>query len=338
MKMYTLFLVILILVGCTSENVAIEEDVLVVYAPHPIEFIDPIIAEFENSTGITVEVVRAGTGELLSRIEHEIESEVVVGDVLWGGSLATLESKKELFQKYYSINEEHISYKNGDGYITRFTLIPSVIMINTNLEGDTEIDGYSDLLQESLKGKIAFADPSVSASSYEQLLNQLWAMGEGDPIEGWHYVEHLIIQIDGELLDSSSKVYNGVAEGEYVVGLTFEEAAAKFVANGAPIRIVYPEEGTIIRPDGVSIIKGCDNIDGAKAFVDFVTSYEIQAYISSELNRRSVRDDVPKSNSLTSYEDIYVIEDDKNWSSVNKEDIISNFTRLYRMLTNDEAE
>ena len=36
---------------------------LVVYCPHPLEFIDPIVAEFEDETGIQVDVVAAGTGE-----------------------------------------------------------------------------------------------------------------------------------------------------------------------------------------------------------------------------------------------------------------------------------
>ena len=38
---------------------------LVVYCPHPVEFIDPIVNEFENQSGVSVEVVTAGSGELL---------------------------------------------------------------------------------------------------------------------------------------------------------------------------------------------------------------------------------------------------------------------------------
>jgi iron(III) transport system substrate-binding protein len=301
--------------------------VLVVYSPHPLEFIAPIIGEFENETGITVEIVSAGTGELLARIESEDQP---YGDVLWGGSLSTLESKKELFEIYYSDNEEHAIYKNTDGRITRFTMMPSVIMINTNLVGDIKITGYNDLLNPQLKGKIAYADPLKSSSSFEQLLNQIWAMGQGDMEKGWGYIEELAQNLEGKLLDSSSSVYNGVAQGEYVVGLTFEEAAAKYVESGAPVEIIYPVEGTIIRPDGVSIIKNAKNIENAQKFIDFVTSQEIQRFIATTLNRRSIRDDVVESKGLVSYEDIYIIKDNQEWSSNNKSNILDRYNKMFR--------
>ena len=44
---------------------------LVVYCPHPLVFIEPIVKKFEAATGIQTEVVAAGTGELLKRIEAE---------------------------------------------------------------------------------------------------------------------------------------------------------------------------------------------------------------------------------------------------------------------------
>ena len=65
---------------------------LVIYSPHPLEFIDPIVNEFENKTGVKVEVVAAGSGELLKRVEAEGDNPM--GDILWGGSLSTLEPKK----------------------------------------------------------------------------------------------------------------------------------------------------------------------------------------------------------------------------------------------------
>lgn len=313
--------------GCSKSTDNTFLETLVIYSPHPIEFIDPIIIEFENETGVAVEVMTAGTGELLKRIESE--QKTPVGDVLWGGSLSSLESNIDLFEAYKSSNESHAIYKNTDGYITRFTMMPSVIMVNTNLIGDIKIGGYKDLLNSQLKGKIAYADPSKSSSSFEQLLNQIWAMGDGEIEKGWKYVKSLMYNLDGKLLERSSDVYNGVARGEFIVGLTFEEAAAKYVDIGAPVKIIFPEEGTIIRPDGVSIIKDSKHIENAKKFVDFVTSYDIQVLIANELNRRAIRDDVPQSKGLIPYEEIVVIQDDQKWSSENKEDILERYIKMF---------
>lgn len=326
-KVIIIVVLMFVISGCDSNLVSELEEVLVVYSPHPLEFIDPIIDEFESETNIIVNVISAGTGELLNRIENEIDEPL--GDILWGGSLSTLQSKKTLFQPYYSINEEAALFKNEQGYITRFTLVPSIIMVNKNLIGDIKVEGYEDLLQPELKGRIAFADPATSSSSYEQLLNQLWAFKEGNVWDSFSYVEQLIINLDGHLLDRSRDVYTGVADGEYFVGLTFEEPAAKYVQTGAPIEIVYPIEGTIVRPDGVAIINNAKHSDEAKAFIDFVTSYEIQRFIALELNRRSIRTDVEVNDGLKSLDDILLIEDDQQWSSKNKNKIIEEFKRLF---------
>lgn len=88
----------------------------------------------------------------------------------------------------------------------------------------------------------------------------LYAMGNGNPDNGWEYVKKLSKQLDGKLLSGSSAVYKGVADGEYTVGLTFEEGAAKYVKDGAPVKVVYMEEGTISKPDTVQIIKGAKNM------------------------------------------------------------------------------
>ncbi len=325
---------ITILSGCGKEDPQVINE-LVIYAPHPIEFIDPIVAEFEKETGIIVEVIRGGTGELLSKIEQEQKQDTPKGDLLWGGSLATLQSKEYLFEPYTSINEHALRYANSSGHITRFTLVPSVIMVNTNLVDSEKITGYSDLLLEEYKGEIAFANPLYSASSYEQLLNQLWAMGEGNPEQGWSYIEAFVQQLDGNLLQSSSEVYSGVAEGRYKIGLTFEEAAAQYVANGFPVAIIYPLEGVIVRPDGLSIVKDSSNLSEAKTFVDFATSYNTQLFIASHLHRRSMRIDVAQSTTLAPFDTIYVIEDNLNWSSANKDTLIETFLALYHRLNHE---
>ena len=103
------------------------------------------------------------------------------------------------------------------------------------------------------------------------------------------------------LLSGSSAVYKGVADGEYTVGLTFEEGAVKYVNSDAPVEVVYMEEGVIVKPDGVYIVKNCKNLENAKLFVDFLTGKEAQ---------RSIRKDVEPGKGLKKLEDINVIEDD----------------------------
>lgn len=307
----------------------VETGNLVIYCPHPLEFINPLVSEFESQSGINVEVIAAGTGELLKRVESEQSNPL--GDIFWGGSLSTMKPQMNLFEDYQSINEGDIqdTMKNVEGPLTRFTDIPSVLMVNTDLIGDIEINGYEDLLNPELKGKIAHCDPSKSSSSYEHLINMLYAMGNGDPEAGWDYVDKFAQNLDGKLLSGSSAVYKGVADGEYVVGLTFEEGGAKYVADGAPVKLVYMEEGVISKPDGVYIIKEAKNMANAKAFIDFVTGRDAQTIIVAQLNRRSVRKDIPSPSYLTAKEDMNIIFDDEELVVEKKEEWLEKFNDIF---------
>ena len=63
---------------------------ITVYSPHPAETINLLVQEFENKTGIKVDIVAAGTGELLKRVESEKDNPL--GDVLWGGGAESLQA------------------------------------------------------------------------------------------------------------------------------------------------------------------------------------------------------------------------------------------------------
>ena len=324
-----------VLAGCgggvqKEEKAAADGDkTLVVYCPHPLAFINPLVQEFEKQSGIHVEVIAAGTGELLKRVESEKANPL--GDIFWGGSLNTMKPKAGLFENYTSANEDHVqqAFKNVEGSMTRFTDIPSVIMVNTNLIGDIKVNGYEDLLNPALKGKIAMSDPSKSSSSYEHLVNMLYAMGKGDPDKGWDYVEKFCRNLDGKLLSGSSAVYKGVADGEYAVGCTFEEGGAKYVADGAPVKLVYMEEGVISKPDGIYIIKNAKHMENAKKFIDFITSKEAQSIIASQLHRRSVRDDVDPPVGLIPKEQINIINDDEATVEKNKKAWLDKFKDIF---------
>ena len=276
-----------------------------------------------------MDVIAAGTGELLKRVESEKDNPL--GDILWGGTVTMAKAKIDLFENYTSTNEVNIAdiYKNTEGPLTRCTAVPSVLMINTNLSGNIKIEGYEDLLNPALKGKIAFADPSASSSSFEHLDNMLYAMGNGDPEKGWDYVKKLCANLDGKLLSGSSAVYKGVADSEYTVGLTFEEGGANYVALGSPIKLVYMKEGVIIKPDGIYIIKGAKNMESAKRFVDYATSYDAQKTITEKLNRRSVRNDLPPSEILLSVDKINIINDDEKVVDSNKQKWLDKFRDIF---------
>lgn len=316
--------------GETTASDASESDRLTVYTSLPESVVDPLMAAFQEESGITVDVITAGGGELLARIVNE--SENPQGDVMLSGTISNCTDFQDYFADYTTANEDAVldAYKNTEGGMTRFDVIASVLIVNKDLIGDLEIQGYADLLDPALKGHIAMADPAKSSSAFEHLVNMLEDMGDGDAENGWDYVEQFCAQLDGKLLDSSSSVYKGVADGEYIVGLTSEGSAANVIAAGADnVEIVYMDEGVIFRGDGAYIIKGCPNEANAQKFLDFCTSYDTQLLCQNELCMRSVRSDVTGSPILADLSTINVRTDDLQTVIDNKSAWMEQFSELY---------
>ena len=66
------------------------------------------------------------------------------------------------------------------------------------LQKDIKIEGYNDLLNPKLKGKIATADPSNASSAFAQLTNMLVDQGGYENEQAWTYVKNLFTLVDGK--------------------------------------------------------------------------------------------------------------------------------------------
>ena len=137
----------------------------------------------------------------------------------------------------------------------------------------------------------------------------LYAVGKGDPEKGWDYVSKLCANLDGKLLSGSSAVYKGVADGEYTVGLTYEEQGISYMSSGSPVKVVYMKEGVISKPDGVYIIKGAKNLENAKKFIDYCVSLDAQNMLVEKLSRRAIRKDAVSTDMVKPMSEIYSITD-----------------------------
>lgn len=299
-----------------------EGDTVVLYSPHPAETINLLTKEFEDKTGIKTEVVAAGTGQLLNRIEAEDGDPL--GDVLWGGGAESLAAFSEFFEPYESPELEHIDpvYYDPDFKWLGESPLPMIIMYNKDLIAEEDVPtSWKDLLKPEFKGKIAMADPAESGSAYTIMATMVSAYGKDT--DGWDFIKDFYDALDDIIVGSSGGVYKGVADGEYALGLTLEKAAYPYVLEGAPVDMVYPDEGTTAVPDGVAIVRGAKNMENAKKFVDFALSKETQEIMAEELQRRSIRNDVDAPDGLPALADIKLVDYDFDWASSEKDTNLS---------------
>ena len=265
---------------------------LVVYTSNENTLNDLVFGAFTKETGIVVEPVVAGSGVVVRRLQAEKDRPL--GDIIWGVSRSLLQTNKALLAPYASKNKDAIpvEYRDPTDLWIGNNLHLLVILQNTKiLPVDQGPKTWNDLLDPKWKGKIAFTDPANSGSAYSTvtLLVDLWGGGEA----GWKKVAALFKNL--KVLNRSSLVFQGVGNGEYPLGISLEYAGPMWAAGGAPVKVVYPADGTIAAMEGVGIIKGGPNLAEAKAFVDFVNRKDVREMILKATYRRPTRTDLDLS-------------------------------------------
>lgn len=302
---------------------------LVIYTAADQTCLDVYVAGFEAATGVKVEIVSAGTGELLKRIVAEAENPL--GDIEFGGTVSVVLPYKDYFEPYVSVNNDAMieSCKNVEGCITPYNVLPICMVVNTNLIGDLEINGYEDLLNPELKGQIAFVDPAQSSTGLQHVTTILQAMGYGDEEKGWEYMSQLIENLDGKLLSGSSAVGKGVADGEYIVGCTHEGYVSSLLRDGYPVKPVYQEEGLLVSAGTAQIIKGAKNLENAKKFIDYITSYDCQVAAGEKINERGTRADIPAPAGLPAITEMNVMVEDVYNTMEKSQSFLERFKDIY---------
>ena len=77
---------------------AFAEEKVTVYTAVPQIFIDELVPMFEKQTGVNVEIIKAGSGELLNRLTAEAARPMA--DVLWSVDSSVVDFNPTLFEAY----------------------------------------------------------------------------------------------------------------------------------------------------------------------------------------------------------------------------------------------
>jgi len=249
-------------------------------------------AAFSRETGIKVDIVSAGSGVIMKRIQAEKDRPQ--GDIIWGISRSLLQTNKAYFAPYASrnIDATPAEYRDPNNLWIGNNLHLLVILQNTKaMPANEGPKTWNDLLDPKYKGKIAFTDPANSGSAYTTvtMLVDLWGGGEA----GWQKVKALFANM--KVLNRSALVFQGVGNGEYPLGVSLEYAGYLWSSNGAPVKTIYPADGTYAAMEGVAIIKGGPDTEAAKKFVDWINRKETREMILRTTFRRPTRKDLDLS-------------------------------------------
>ena len=319
--------------GSGDEPAALSGD-LVLYCTMTENDINALLDCFaEVYPDINVEVVNGSAGELVTRLQGEASNPV--GDLVWGG-MADSDGMKnaDVFESWVSAHdaENANGWTSPNGLYSMDHLSTVCFCVNTELEAELglNIQSYEDLLDPKLEGKIIFSDPNSSSAAWNNVSNIMSVYGN-DSEEAWTYIEGLMKNL--VIAGSSSACFKSVQQGEYVVGLTYEDGAITLVKDGATnIEVRYPSNGTSATVFGCGLVKNGPNPENAKAMIDFICSAEGQTALAAAqqgtLRYTNAGYTAPEGAWLQSSDEIKWVDRDVEYLTANKDAILKYWNNL----------
>lgn len=154
-------------------------------------------------------------------------------------------------------NKYLIEYRNG-----------GAVIINTDVLTEKGIDEpscYEDLLRPEFKGLVSMPNPKSSGTGYMFLKSLVNAWGEA---KAFSYFDELSANVL-QFTSSGSGPVNALIQGEAAVGLGMTPQAVLKINEGAPLKILFFEEGSPFSLYGYAMPEGKQNKQAVRDVFDF---------------------------------------------------------------------
>lgn len=303
------------------------EGTITLYTSQPEDDANKLIEGFKKVyPKADVVVFRSGTEEVVSKILSEKEVNALQADIVLVADTVTFEVLKQnaILDKYVSPELEGIDPKfcDKDNYYVGTKIISTGIIQNTDVYKG-EIKGFKDLIKEDTKSQTIMPSPLYSGAAAYNL--SLLTRTDG---LGWEFYEGL--KNNDVLVDKGNgAVQKSVMSGQKGLGIIVDYMAIRSKKDGAPVEFVYPEEGSPIVTEPVSIVKGTKNPEVAQAFYDYIISKDGQE-LASSMGYTPIRGDVPAPEGLKSAKELNVLFGDDKVLLESREQDKEEFSKLFQ--------
>jgi iron(III) transport system substrate-binding protein len=184
---------------------------------------------------------------------------------------------------------------------------------------------WKDLLKPVYKGQIVMPHPASSGTGFFDVSAWLQLWGEAD---GWKYMDGLHENI-AQYMHSGSRPCAAAANGEYVVGISFEYRANREKAQGKPIELVFPKEGLGWDLEASGIHKGTKNLAAAQKLLDWMVTDDAMALFGHNFAIVAVPSlSKPLPNVPADYGS-RLVKNDFAWAAKNRDRILAEWSKRY---------
>jgi len=279
-------------------------------------------AFMKNRPDIKVEIFRSGSTEIGAKLAAEREVGGIRADLLWLADAPIyyeLRDKGELAQ-YVSPEAKHIpaELKDPKGFFTGGRLINMIIAVNKEViplkDAPKSWKSFPDVGKKAVMG-----NPLYSGSNFVTVA----AFVKQD---GWGWFEQARKK-GVAVVRGNSEAASALAGKEFGVAMTLDYIVAGLIKKGAPLEIIWPQDGVISVPSPIAIIKNTKQLEASKAFVDYVLSKEGQEFLVKQ-EVIPVRGDVKPPQGQPSASQIKFIPFPYEWAAENAPAIREKFEKL----------
>ncbi len=253
----------------TGEKIEVPPDIsgkVVLYTSIPNVILDPWKSNWTKYFGdlIELEAWRSGTGKVVAKVIAEKKAGEVHADVIYIASLFAFQELVDegIIDKFPDIPElQYIpdQYKDPNGYYVCGRLLVMVIVYNPDLVQNPP-KSWEDLLKPEWKDKVVMANPMYSGSTQFTVAALVSKFG-------WDYFEKLK-ENNVLIVKDVPDVARVVASGERPVGITL----TMYLKAYPNLKFVIPEEGAIVIPSPMGIVKNAKHPEDAKVLLRFLLS------------------------------------------------------------------
>ena len=257
---------------------------LTIYSGREEELVEPLLEQFEETSGVELEVRYGDSAELAATIAEEGDNSPA--DVFFAqdpGSLGAVENEELLAELPDELLDRVPErFRDPDGRWVGTSGRVRVLAYNTEALTEEQVpDSVYDLTDPKWKGRIGF--PPTNASFQAFVTAMRLAAGEERTRE---WLEGLKAN-EPKTYEKNTPVVEAVAAGEidlglvnhYYLYLVREEQPDAKVANHF---LEGGDPGALVSVAGAAIIEGTDDEETAREFVEYLLSDEGQRFYSEK--------------------------------------------------------
>jgi iron(III) transport system substrate-binding protein len=256
------------------------------------EILNKIGAAFmKKYPGIEFAGTRKIAGPLFQQLRQEIQADIKNCDVFSTtdiGQMLKLKSGNELLSyKPLGIDAVRAEFQNIDpeNFYQAGAVLPIVMGYNTRkMQVADAPKQWADLMQPAFKDKIATGSAAVSGQV------GIWAIAM-DEKYGWDKYFSSFNKLNPKLGRSINDAMSDVVSGERAVGIVTLGQVLTHKAQGNPVEVIYPTDGTVVAIGSSGILQNAPHPNAARLFMNFLTSKEY-AEVLAEYNEQPLRGDV----------------------------------------------